>query len=85
METQYNSLYDIPVVDIDKREESLSKYYGQKVLIVNAASNSANAADQLEQLRKCPFPVLLFPSNDFRNEPKTYAEIAEYYKGFKVF
>ncbi|KAM3146628.1 glutathione peroxidase activity protein [Paramecium bursaria] len=85
VENEYKSLHDITVVDIDLQEQSLLQYQGKKVLIVNVGSKSQLTRDQLQILRESPYEVLLFPSNQFKNEPGNYREIKESFQGFKVF
>ena len=65
-----STLYDIPLLDIDGQETSLAAYRGQKLMIVNLASE-CGFTPQYEALQtlythfKPAFTVLGFPCNDF--------------------
>jgi glutathione peroxidase len=59
----------------------MSQYQGKKILLVNIASESPEAAVQIPQLEqlyqqyKDSLVVIGFPSNDFGNEPRTNEEL----------
>ncbi|CAD8120297.1 unnamed protein product [Paramecium sonneborni] len=82
VETPYKSIYEIDVININKSEESLSQYKGQKIIIVNVAIDSPELNDQLNYLKSLPYQVLLFPKYDNKY---TYQQIANKLQGFKVF
>src|ERR1700753_1861571 len=79
---QTNSLYDVPLKDIDGHDTSLKAYQGKVLLIVNVASKCGFTPqyEGLEALQKKyesqGFTVLGFPCNDFMGqEPGTPEEI----------
>src|SRR5690349_8561912 len=79
---QAQSLYDIPLKDIDGKDTSLKAYKGKVLLIVNVASH-CGYTPQYEGLQAIykkyesqGFTVLGFPCNDFgAQEPGTPEEI----------
>ena len=82
---QSNSLYDIPLKDIDGKDTSLAAYKGKVLLIVNVASKCGNTPQYsaLEAMQKKyepqGFTVLGFPCNDFMGqEPGSAKEIKEF-------
>jgi len=79
------TLLDFTMNRIDGKEQLLSDYRGQVLLVVNVASKCGltNQYEGLESLyedyRSRGFAVLGFPANDFRGqEPGTNAEIADF-------
>ena len=80
-----NSIYDIKVKTIDKKEISLEKYKNRVMLIVNVASK-CGFTYQYEGLEKLHekyvskgLSILGFPCNQFLNqEPGTEKEIKEF-------
>jgi glutathione peroxidase len=79
------SVYDYSAKTIDGRDQDLSAYRGQVLLIVNVASQCGFTPQYagLESLQKKfageGFNVLSFPSNQFgAQEPGTEAEIADF-------
>jgi len=79
------SIYDIPVKDIDGKDTNLGAYKGKVLLIVNVASKCGNTKQytQLEEIyRKHTdqgLVVLGFPCNQFgKQEPGTNEEIKEF-------
>lgn len=82
---QTNSLYDIPLKDIDGNATSLKAYQGKVLLIVNVASKCGHTPQYagLEALQKKyqdqGFTVLGFPCNDFMSqEPGTPEQIKQF-------
>ena len=82
---QTNSLYDIPLKDIDGKPTSLAAYKGKVLLIVNVASKCGNTPQysDLEAMQKKyesqGFTILGFPCNDFASqEPGTAEEIKQF-------
>jgi glutathione peroxidase len=82
---QTNSLYDIPLKDIDGKDTSLRAYQGKVLLVVNVASKCGNTPQYaaLEALQKKyqdqGFTVLGFPCNDFMSqEPGTPEQIKQF-------
>jgi glutathione peroxidase len=80
-----NSIYDIPLKDIDGKDTSLKAYSGKVLLIVNVASKCGYTRQykSLEAIHRKygeeGFTVLGFPSNDFGSqEPGSNAEIKEF-------
>lgn len=79
------NLYDFTVLDINKKEVSLSEYKGKVVLIVNTATR-CGFTPQFEGLEKLyadykdkGFVVLGFPCNQFAHQaPESDAEIASF-------
>ena len=79
------SLYDIPVKQIDGTDTKLDSFRGKVLLVVNVASKCGLTPQYkgLEQLyeakRKQGLEVLGFPANDFAGqEPGTNSEIASF-------
>lgn len=80
-----NSLYDIPLVDIDGNETTLEQYRGKTLLIVNVASK-CGYTKQYKGLEALNFEyaekglvVLGFPCNQFGSqEPGSEADIKEF-------
>lgn len=79
------NLYDFTVLDINKKEVSLSEYKGKVVLIVNTATR-CGFTPQFEGLEKLyadykdkGLVVLGFPCNQFAHQaPESDAEIASF-------
>ncbi len=78
-------LYRIPVTTIDGREETLERYRGQTLLVVNVASQCgftpqyAGLEAMYRRYRERGFAVLGFPSDQFGNqEPGTEDEIRQF-------
>ena len=80
-----DSIYDIPLQDIDGAATSLARYKGEVLLVVNVASK-CGLTPQYDALQKlyaekhaAGLEVLGFPANDFKGqEPGTEAEIASF-------
>lgn len=79
------SIYDFEVNTIRGAEESLSKYKGKVLLVVNTASKCGftpqykGLQEVYEKFKDRGFEVLGFPSNQFAGqEPGESDEIAEY-------
>ncbi|MBC7429187.1 MAG: glutathione peroxidase [Bacteriovorax sp.] len=91
------SIYDFSVVDIDGNTQSLKKYEGKTLLIVNVASKCGFTSQytELEQIYKeykgMGFEILAFPCNQFgAQEPGDAEEIKSfcsltYQVGFPLF
>ena len=86
VETKHSSIFDIDVVDLDKRIVPLSVYKNNVCLIVNVASQSKDSQKQLSDLdtlrrefQDKEFKLLLFPSNQFFNEPGNYEALKKIY------
>jgi glutathione peroxidase len=78
-------LYSIPVTTIDGRQETLGRYSGNVLLIVNVASQCgftpqyAGLEALYRRYKDRGFTVLGFPSNQFGNpEPGTNEEIQQF-------
>jgi glutathione peroxidase len=79
------TIYNIPLKDIDGESTTLGKYKGEVLLVVNVASK-CGLTPQYEGLQKlyaekhaAGLEVLGFPANDFKGqEPGTEAEIASF-------
>lgn len=79
------SFYDFEVTTLRGKEESLSKYKGKVLLVVNTASKCGftpqykGLQEMYEKYKDRGFEVLGFPSNQFAGqEPGDNDEIAEY-------
>ncbi len=79
------SLYDIPVITIDGREETLAAYHGRVLLVVNVASQCGYTPQYagLEALHRrhgaAGLAVLGFPCDQFGGqEPDDEAAIAQF-------
>jgi len=80
-----DSLYDVPLKDIDGKEASLKTYQGKVLLIVNVASKCgytpqyANLQAVYQKYKDQGLVVLGFPCNQFlHQEPGTDAEIKQF-------
>jgi len=80
-----DSLYSIPLKDIDGKDTSLKTYQGQVMLVVNVASQCGYTPQYkgleaiYEKYKGQGFTVLGFPCNQFKSqEPKAEAEIKEF-------
>ena len=80
-----DSLYDIPLRDIDGQPTSLEAYRGKVLLIVNVASKCgftpqyAGLEALYQKYKNQGFTVLGFPCNQFgRQEPGTNEEIKQF-------
>ena len=83
-----DSIYDVPLKDIDGKDTSLAPYKGQVILVVNVASKCGFTPQYtaLEALYKKygfqGFTICGFPCNQFKSqEPGTDAEIKEFCTG----
>lgn len=81
----YASLYEIPVMHATGAEETLARYKGQTLLIVNVASQCGFTPQYqgLEALYQCyrdrGLHILAFPCNDFGGqEPGTMQDIQQF-------
>jgi glutathione peroxidase-family protein len=80
VETHYKSFYSIPIVTLDKEEITLADLQGKVSLVVNTATNTEEDRKSLSEFKRIhdsglQVPILLFPSNSFKNESNTYADI----------
>lgn len=80
------TIYDLSMKTLDGKMVPLSKYKGKVILIVNTASKS-DYASQVKDMEKLyqekgekGLVVLAFPSNDFKNEPKSTADLKKYFE-----
>src|SRR5277367_5898768 len=85
MTTHAQSLYKIPVKDIDQKETSLGAYQGKVLLIVNVASKCGYTPQYkaletvYEKYKDQGFVILGFPCNQFGGqEPGSDAEIKQF-------
>ena len=83
--TTSNTIYDIPLIDIEGRKTTLAEYAGKVLLIVNLASRCGFTPqyEGLENLQRKygyeGFTVCGFPSNDFLfQEPGCDREIHDF-------
>lgn len=82
-----DNIYDFAISDITGHEFQLSQFKGQKILLVNTASE-CGLTPQYEGLEKLykeykdeKFVIIGFPANNFKKqEPGTNEEIAEFCK-----
>ena len=79
------SIYDIPLKDIDGKDTSLKAYKGKTLLIVNVASKCGNTPQYAgleklnQQYKDKGLVVLGFPCNQFgKQEPGSNADIKEF-------
>lgn len=75
------SIYSYQYNDVAGNTVSMSQYQGKRILLVNIATESPEAAVQIPQLEelyqqhKDSLVVIGFPSTDFGNEPRSNEEI----------
>lgn len=75
------SIYTFQYNDVAGNTISMGQYQGKRILLVNIATESPEAAvqipqlEQLYQLHKDSLVVIAFPSTDFGNEPRTSEDI----------
>lgn len=78
------SIYDFKVAGLDGTDIDLSKYKGQKILIVNTASHCGNTPQYkdlqaLYEKYKGKLVIIGFPANNFgEQEPGSSTEIKEF-------
>jgi glutathione peroxidase len=80
-----DSVYNVPLKDIDGKDTSLKPYQGKVMLVVNVASKCGYTPQYkeleaiYEKFSAQGFTVLGFPCNQFRSqEPGSNAEIKEF-------
>jgi glutathione peroxidase len=85
MNTLANSLYDIPLKDIDQKPTSMAAYQGKVLLIVNVASHCGNTKQYAgleaiyQKYKDRGLVVLGFPCNQFGGqEPGSNEEIKQF-------
>jgi len=86
MAAEPSSAYDFSYVDIDGKEQSMSKYKGRVLIAVNVASKCGYTKNNYEQLQSLyekynekGLSVLGFPCDQFMSqEPGTESEIKEF-------
>jgi len=87
------SIYDYTYVDIDGQEQSMAKYRGHVLIVVNVASKCGYTCVNYQQLTELydkystseGLRILAFPCNQFGGqEPLGEAEIKEFVKEYKV-
>jgi len=86
------SIYDFKYMDIDGVEQSMEKYKGHVLIVVNVASKCGFTCVNYEQLTELfekykdqGLRVLAFPCNQFASqEPLSEPEIKEFVKEYKV-
>lgn len=90
-ETKYNDIFEISIMDLDRKEVPLETYKGLPCLIVNVASHNKDFIQNIEDLKEISrkfegkLNILAFPSNQFGNEPSKFEEIKRiYYEQFKI-
>src|SRR5215472_9572375 len=83
--TPMNSIYTIPLKDIDGKPTTLAPYKGQVLVLVNVASKCGFTPQYTglealhEKYKDKPLQVLGFPCNDFGGqEPGSNAQIVEF-------
>jgi len=88
-----NSIYDFKYIDIDGQEQSMEKYRGHVLIIVNVASKCGFTCVNYEQLTELfdkyseneGLRILAFPCNQFNGqEPLSEKEIKEFAAEYKV-
>jgi glutathione peroxidase len=86
VETKFNSVHEINVLTLDKKEVSLSQYKDKVCLIVNTSSTSKDSPTEIKALKelherysKQGFEILAFPCNQFQNEHGNFTQIKQAY------
>ena len=85
-ETKYNDIFEIPLMDLDRNEVSLERFKNFPCLIVNFASQNSEVVRNIQELKEIEkkydgkLAILVFPSNQFGNEPKNFEEIKKIYR-----
>ena len=85
-----SNIFELNVTSIEGEGVPLRQYQGKVILVVNTASRCGYTPQykSLEQVfnkyKKKGFVVLAFPSNDFRQELSSNAEIKEFCEAFQL-
>jgi glutathione peroxidase len=81
------SIYSLSVADVNDGSINFNNYRGKKILIVNTATSSSAANQQLTELQQLyqqhqdSLVVIAFPSNSFGHQPGTNQEIKALMQG----
>jgi len=81
------SIYSLSVNDINGGSIDFNNYRGKKILVVNTATGSPAASQQIAELQQLyqqyqdSLVIIAFPSNSFGNEPGTNQEIKAIMQG----
>jgi glutathione peroxidase len=79
-QTNYTSVYDVPIKSVDGESDFLSKYRGRVTLFINTTGNCGNApqfgiVEQLyQEYKDRGFQVVAIPTNDYCGPKVTYGE-----------
>lgn len=78
----FTSIHTFSFTDIDGNTVNMAAFEGKKILLVNTASGSEFVSqyaelEQLHQQYQDSLVIIVFPSNDFGNEPGTSTAIKD--------
>ena len=84
-----DSFYELSFAALSGENISMQAFKGKKVLVVNVATEGDNSQllklDSLARLFKDKLVVIVVPSNSFGHEPKSNAELEQYFSYEKRF
>ena len=85
-----SNIYELKATNIDGDEISLKQFQGKVILIVNTASRCGftpqykSLEEVFNKYKVKGFVVLAFPSNDFRQELSSNAEIKDFCEAYQL-
>ena len=92
VETQYNSIYEIPLMTLDRTEETLEKYKGKKLLFLVFAPRSILLETELKQIEVLRnhlaangTQVIGISTNAFQGKTMSFEELKKFDLGFPVY
>ena len=90
-ETKYNTLWDIDLLDFDRKVKNLSEFKGKKLLFLTLASGNVRCGEFLnqlmqnkEELEQNNIQVIGLPTNTNGKERKTFEEQKAFYKDLNI-
>ena len=92
VETKYFSPYDIPLLTLDRKEETLAKYEGKNILFVMVTPKSPFFNSQIQDLKqaqavleKTSVQVVGLASNSFNTKGATFDDLKKIDSPFPIF
>lgn len=91
VETQYQSVYDIPIMDYNREMKNLEELKGKKILFFTAASQNKRAEHFIQsilskksELEELNIELVALTTNTYNHENTTFDEQKSYYNTFGV-